>query len=66
MEVASEVDAVISSLDARGAWVTSDIMVLPIVEGMNPGDRVATRGIATATFVRNFGALTEYVRAIAH
>jgi hypothetical protein len=61
----AEVDAAISSMDARGAWVTDDVMVLPIVEGMNPGDRVAIRGIATATFVRNLGALTEYVRAIA-
>jgi hypothetical protein len=59
----AEVDGAIASMDARGAWVTDNIMVLPIVEGMNPGDRVAIRGIATATFVRNLGALTEYVRA---
>jgi hypothetical protein len=59
----AEVEAMIASMDARGAWVTDNVMVLPIVDGMNPGDRVAIRGIATATFVKNLGALTEYIRA---
>jgi hypothetical protein len=63
---AASVEELIRSLDARGAWVSDRVMVLPIVEeGMNPGDPVAIRGISTATFVRNLGALTEYVRTTA-
>ncbi|MFB3854845.1 MAG: pectate lyase [Vicinamibacterales bacterium] len=56
------VEAIIAALDSRGAWVTDDVRVHPIIEsGMNPGTLIAIRGISTAVFIRNLTTLTAYL-----
>ena len=57
------VSEVITSLDARGAWVDDRLMVLRVVErGFSRDDKVLIRGISMDTFVRNLGVLTDQVR----
>lgn len=64
---AEAVREAIAALDARGAWVTDDVMVHEVVDDdrMRPGTHVAVRGISTAVFVRNLRLLTAYVRELA-
>ena len=62
--VAPDVTRIVSSLDARGAWVSDRAMVHPLIEsGMNPGDPIPIRGISTFAFVRNLEALIAHVRS---
>jgi hypothetical protein len=59
---AAQVTDVIKALDARGAWVTDDVRVHPIIEsGMNPGTTAPIRGISTGVFVRNLRVLSAYL-----
>ncbi len=61
---ASQVEAVITGLDARGAWVTDGIMVHAITtSGKNTGSQVPVRGISTAVFVRNLSTLIDALAA---
>lgn len=61
---AASIAAILKGLDSRGAWVTDGVRVHPIIEkGMNPGTTVAIRGISTFVFVRNLGALTQYLNS---
>jgi len=59
-ENAEQAAAIISSLDARGAWV-EDIRVYDVSTTMKLEDpRKTIRGIAVSTFIRNMGALADY------
>lgn len=60
----AQVDAILAALDARGAWVTDDVAVhKPVKEGFMSGERENVRAIATPTFVRNMGALIDFLRS---
>jgi PelA/Pel-15E family pectate lyase len=58
------VEQIIGSMDARGAWVSDEVMVLPVPKdgAMESGERVPVRGIATSTFVGNMSRLMASVR----
>jgi hypothetical protein len=55
---------ILASMDARGAWVTEDLMVLPVPGPgeMESGERMAVRGIGTGVFVDNMRALLAALR----
>lgn len=59
------IKTILSSMDARGAWVT-DCRVLKLdagADGMNSGDFEMIKGYSSGVFVRNIRALANYVRS---
>lgn len=61
---ASDIDAIVRALDARGAWITDDVMVHPwAANGKRPSDTKPMRAISTNVFVRNLSALTSALAA---
>jgi hypothetical protein len=59
----ADVAALVSSLDARGAWVSTDVRVhVPEREAKHSGNTSPIRGISTSVFVRNLGTLAAFVR----
>jgi hypothetical protein len=53
--------ALVTALDARGAWVTDVMVHVPVAVGKHPGDTAPVRGISSAVFARNLSALAAFI-----